>query len=194
MIGPLVAGLAAVAVGLTVSWQHAALAAVAVYGLRLLQDYVINPRMFGHAVGLAPLVVLVTVSAVGLALGPAAVPLRRPLRPSSRRSSTSLCAGATRLRRGTDDPPDGAAGDPTVLKRSGRYPSWVKSGYLGARGLFRSAVRICPPLVSTCWPSRMSRDRVGRCDFAVSRSQHIALMLVAVLPPGQHGRTVRRSS
>jgi predicted PurR-regulated permease PerM len=78
VIGPLVAGLAAVAVGLTVSWQHAALAAVAVYGLRLLQDYVINPRMFGHAVGLAPLVVLVTVSAVGLALGPAAVPLATP--------------------------------------------------------------------------------------------------------------------
>jgi predicted PurR-regulated permease PerM len=78
VIGPLVAGLAAVAVGLTVSWQHAALAAVAVYGLRLLQDYVINPRVFGHAVGLAPLVVLVTVSAVGLALGPAAVPLATP--------------------------------------------------------------------------------------------------------------------
>jgi predicted PurR-regulated permease PerM len=78
VIGPLIAGVAAVGVGFTVSWQHAALAAVAVYGLRLLQDYVINPRVFGHAVGLAPLVVLVTVSAVGLALGPAAVPLATP--------------------------------------------------------------------------------------------------------------------
>ena len=71
----------------------------AVYGLRLLQDYVINPRVFGHAVGLAPLVVLVTVSAVGLASDPPRSRLRRPLRPSSRRSSTSLCAGATRPRR-----------------------------------------------------------------------------------------------
>ena len=78
IIGPLAAGLAAVLVGLTVSWQHAVLAAVAVYGLRLFQDYVINPRVMGHAVGLAPLVVLVTVSAVGLALGPAVVPLATP--------------------------------------------------------------------------------------------------------------------
>ncbi len=78
VIGPLVAGLAAVLVGLTVSWQHAALAAIAVYGLRILQDYVINPKIMGHAVGLAPLVILVTVSAVGLALGPAAVPLATP--------------------------------------------------------------------------------------------------------------------
>ena len=78
VIGPLAAGLAAILVGLTVSWQHAVLAAVAVYGLRLFQDYVINPRVMGHAVGLAPLVVLVTVSAVGLALGPAVVPLATP--------------------------------------------------------------------------------------------------------------------
>ena len=78
MIGPLAAGLAAVLVGLTVSWQHAALAAVAVYGLRIFQDYIINPRVMGHAVGLAPLVILVTVSAFGLALGPAIVPLATP--------------------------------------------------------------------------------------------------------------------
>jgi len=78
VIGPLAAGLAAVLVGLTVSWQHAALAAVAVYGLRVFQDYVINPRVMGHAVGLAPLVILVTVSAFGLALGPAIVPLATP--------------------------------------------------------------------------------------------------------------------
>lgn len=78
VIGPLAAGLAAVLVGLSVSWQHAALAAVAVYGLRIFQDYVINPRVMGNAVGLAPLAVLVTVSAVGLALGPAVVPLATP--------------------------------------------------------------------------------------------------------------------
>ena len=78
VIGPLAAGLAAILVGLSVSWQHAALAAVAVYGLRIFQDYIINPRVMGHAVGLAPLVILVTVSAVGLALGPAIVPLATP--------------------------------------------------------------------------------------------------------------------
>ena len=48
VIGPLVAGLVAIGAGLTVSWQTAAAAAGAVYGLRLLQDYVIGPRVLGH--------------------------------------------------------------------------------------------------------------------------------------------------
>lgn len=78
VIGPLAAGLAAVGVALTVSWQTAALAAAAVYGLRLLQDYVLGPRVLGHAVGLAPIVILVAVTAVGLLLGPAVVPLATP--------------------------------------------------------------------------------------------------------------------
>ena len=79
VIGPLAAGAAAVGVGLTVSWHTAALAAAAVYGLRVVQDYVIGPRVLGHAVGLTPLVVLVSVSAVGLLFGPAWVPLATPL-------------------------------------------------------------------------------------------------------------------
>src|SRR5205823_2279720 len=64
VIGPLAAGSAAVLVGLTIDWQHALAAAVAVFGLRLLQDYLINPHVFGHTVGLSPLVVLVTVTGV----------------------------------------------------------------------------------------------------------------------------------
>jgi predicted PurR-regulated permease PerM len=78
VIGPLAAGALAVGVGLTVSIKTAALAAAAVYGLRVLQDYLVNPRVLGHAVGLAPLVVLVGVSAVGLLFGAVYVPLATP--------------------------------------------------------------------------------------------------------------------
>jgi predicted PurR-regulated permease PerM len=49
-----------------------------VFGLRLLQDYVINPRVLGHAVGITPLTVLVAVAAAGLLFGPAWVPLATP--------------------------------------------------------------------------------------------------------------------
>jgi predicted PurR-regulated permease PerM len=79
VIGPLLAGVAAVAVGLSVSWQLAAAAALLVYGLRLVQDYVVNPRLFGRAVHLPPLAVLLAVSALALLLGPAWVPLAIPL-------------------------------------------------------------------------------------------------------------------
>jgi predicted PurR-regulated permease PerM len=79
VIGPLVAGALAVAVGLTIDWQHGLYAAVAVWGLRLLQDYLISPRVFGHAVGLSPLVVLVTVTSIGLLLGGVYVLLSVPL-------------------------------------------------------------------------------------------------------------------
>jgi predicted PurR-regulated permease PerM len=78
VVGPLAAGVVAVGVGLTVSVQTAALAALAVYGLRVFQDYIVNPRVLGHAVGLTPLVVLVGVFAVGLLFGGAYVPLATP--------------------------------------------------------------------------------------------------------------------
>jgi predicted PurR-regulated permease PerM len=48
-------------------------------GFRLIQDYLINPRVIGRAVGLPPLVVLVSASVVGVVLGPAAVALATPL-------------------------------------------------------------------------------------------------------------------
>jgi predicted PurR-regulated permease PerM len=79
VVGPLAAGVVAVGVALTQSWQTAVLTAVAVYGLRLLQDYVINPRVLGHAVGLSPLIVLVTVSIVAILFGPFYVMLSVPL-------------------------------------------------------------------------------------------------------------------
>jgi predicted PurR-regulated permease PerM len=69
VVGPLAAAVTAIGVGLTVDWKVAAGAAVAVWSLRLLQDYVVGPRVLGHAVGLSPLIVLVTVTAVGLLLG-----------------------------------------------------------------------------------------------------------------------------
>jgi predicted PurR-regulated permease PerM len=78
VVGPFIAGAAAIGAGLTVSWHTAALAAVAVYGLRLFQDYILNPRVLGHAVGLTPLTVLVVVSAVGILFGPLFVPIATP--------------------------------------------------------------------------------------------------------------------
>jgi predicted PurR-regulated permease PerM len=69
VIGPLVAAVAAILAGLTVDTRTAVLAAVAVLGLRLIQDYVVGPRVLGHAVGLSPLIVLVTVTSIGLLLG-----------------------------------------------------------------------------------------------------------------------------
>jgi predicted PurR-regulated permease PerM len=78
VIGPLIAGVAAIAAGLTVSYTVAIGAAIAVFGLRLLQDYVVGPRVLGHAVGLSPLIVLVTVTSIGILLGPAYVLLSTP--------------------------------------------------------------------------------------------------------------------
>jgi predicted PurR-regulated permease PerM len=79
VVGPLIAGGAAILVALTQGWQTALLTAVAVYGLRLLQDYVINPKVMGRAVSLSPLVVLVMVSVVTLLFGPFYVLLSVPL-------------------------------------------------------------------------------------------------------------------
>jgi predicted PurR-regulated permease PerM len=45
----------------------------------LLQDYVINPHVFGRAVGLPPLIVLVTVSLVSILFGPFYVMFSVPL-------------------------------------------------------------------------------------------------------------------
>jgi predicted PurR-regulated permease PerM len=79
VIGPLAAGVVAIGAGLTTDWQTALGAAIAVFGLRLAQDYVIGPRVLGHAVGLSPMVVLVTVSTVGLLFGGFYVLLATPL-------------------------------------------------------------------------------------------------------------------
>jgi predicted PurR-regulated permease PerM len=79
VIGPLAAGAVAIAVGLTDSWQVALGAGLAVLAVRLLEDYIVVPRVLGHAVGLSPLVVLVSVTAIGLLLGGVYVLLAVPI-------------------------------------------------------------------------------------------------------------------
>jgi predicted PurR-regulated permease PerM len=66
VIGPLVAGALAVGVGLTSSLHVALFAAACVLVVRLLEDYLIMPKVLGDAVGLSPLLVLLSVSTVGI--------------------------------------------------------------------------------------------------------------------------------
>jgi predicted PurR-regulated permease PerM len=79
VIGPFAAGALAVGVGFTDSVETAVLAGVAVLIVRLLEDYLVIPRVLGDAVGLTPLVVLVSVTACGLLFGGFAVILAIPL-------------------------------------------------------------------------------------------------------------------
>jgi predicted PurR-regulated permease PerM len=79
IIGPLAAGAIAIGVGLTVGWTVALGAGIAVLVLRQLEDYVIAPRVMGHAVGLSPLVVLVSVIGIGVLLGPVYVLIAIPI-------------------------------------------------------------------------------------------------------------------
>jgi len=79
VIGPLAAGALAVGVGLTVSWQLALAAGVTVLVVRLLEDYIMIPRVLGEAVGLSPLLVLFSVAAVALLFGEFAVLLAIPI-------------------------------------------------------------------------------------------------------------------
>jgi predicted PurR-regulated permease PerM len=79
VIGPLAAGVVAIAVGLTVSFGVALGAGLAVLGVRLFEDYIVVPKVLGHAVGLSPLVVLVSVTAIGLLLGGIYVLLAVPI-------------------------------------------------------------------------------------------------------------------
>ena len=69
VIGPLLAGVVAVGVGLTESWQVALYAGIAVLVVRQFEDYIVIPRVMGHVTGLSPLLVLVSVSAIGLLFG-----------------------------------------------------------------------------------------------------------------------------
>jgi predicted PurR-regulated permease PerM len=69
VIGPLAAGALAVGVGLTVSWHTGLAAGICVLVVRLL----------GDAVGMSPLLVLISVTAVGILFGGFAVILAVPL-------------------------------------------------------------------------------------------------------------------
>jgi predicted PurR-regulated permease PerM len=79
IIGPLTAGALAVAVGLTASWTTALYAGIAVLIVRVLEDYLVMPRVLGSAVGLSPLIVLVAVFAAGIVMGGLAVLLAIPV-------------------------------------------------------------------------------------------------------------------
>jgi predicted PurR-regulated permease PerM len=79
VIGPLAAGALAIGVGFTDSWQTALAAGLCVLGIRLLEDYLIVPRVLGDAVGLSPLLVLVSVTAIGILFGGFAVVLAVPI-------------------------------------------------------------------------------------------------------------------
>jgi predicted PurR-regulated permease PerM len=69
VIGPLAAGALAIGVGATQSWHMALFAGLIVIGVRQFEDYVVVPRVLGHATGLSPLLVLFSVTAIGILLG-----------------------------------------------------------------------------------------------------------------------------
>jgi predicted PurR-regulated permease PerM len=79
VVGPLAAGAIAIGAGLAASWHVALLAGLCVFAVRMLEDYIVVPRVLGHAVGLSPLVVLVSVTSFGLLLGGLYVLLAIPL-------------------------------------------------------------------------------------------------------------------
>jgi predicted PurR-regulated permease PerM len=79
IVGPLAAGFVAIGVGFSVGWHVALFAGIAVFAVRMLEDYIVVPKLLGHAVGLSPLVVLVSVTALGLLLGGIYVLLAIPL-------------------------------------------------------------------------------------------------------------------
>src|SRR4051794_21945019 len=79
IIGPLAAGALAVGVGLTQSWHMALFAGLIVLGVRQFEDNIVIPKVLGHATGLSPLVVLSSVTAIGILLGAAYVLLAIPI-------------------------------------------------------------------------------------------------------------------
>jgi predicted PurR-regulated permease PerM len=79
VIGPLAAGGLAIAVGFTASVHVAVLAAICVFGVRFCEDYLVMPRILGDAVGLSPLLVLVSVTMMGILFSGWAVLFAVPL-------------------------------------------------------------------------------------------------------------------
>ncbi len=79
VVGPFAAGALAVGVGLTESLAIAAAAGIAVLVVRLLEDYLVIPRVLGDAVGLSPLLVLTSVTGVALLFGEFSVLLAIPI-------------------------------------------------------------------------------------------------------------------
>jgi len=78
IIGPITAGAIAIGVGLTKSIGVGIAAGAAVLVVRLLEDYLLLPRVLGGATGLSPLLVLVSVTASAVLFGGFAVLLAVP--------------------------------------------------------------------------------------------------------------------
>jgi predicted PurR-regulated permease PerM len=79
VIGPFTAGALAVGVGFTESPGVGIAAGAIVLVVRLLEDYLVIPRVLGDAVGLSPLLVIVSVGASAILFGELAVLLAIPL-------------------------------------------------------------------------------------------------------------------
>src|SRR5262249_29380674 len=79
IVGPIAAGAVAIGDGVTVGWAAAIGAGVAVLVVRQFEGYIIVPGVMGHAVGLSPLVVLVSVIGIGYLLGPVYVLIAIPI-------------------------------------------------------------------------------------------------------------------
>jgi predicted PurR-regulated permease PerM len=79
VIGPLAAGALAIGVGATGGVALALEAGAIVFAVRMLEDYVAIPRVLGHAVGLSSLVVLISITSLGLLLGGLFVLLAIPI-------------------------------------------------------------------------------------------------------------------
>jgi predicted PurR-regulated permease PerM len=79
VVGPLAAGALAIGAGMTASVQTAAIAGAIVLTVRMVEDYVVIPRVLGHAVALSPLVVLFAITSVTILLGGLTILLAVPL-------------------------------------------------------------------------------------------------------------------
>jgi predicted PurR-regulated permease PerM len=79
VVGPAIAIALAAGAGLTVSWHVAAAAGGGLLVIRMVQDYLVSPRVLGGAVGLPPLVVLVSVTCVTILFGSFYVLLSVPI-------------------------------------------------------------------------------------------------------------------
>ena len=95
VIGPITAGALAIGVGADCLDDRRDPGRRRRAVVRLLEDYLVIPRVLGDAVGLTPLVVLVSVTSVGILFGGFAVILRDPDRRSDLDPrSTSSCGTA----------------------------------------------------------------------------------------------------
>lgn len=63
LIGPLIAACIAVALAMTVSFKTAMIVALFLIVLRIVQDYVIYPRIVGHGIHMHPLLVIIAILA-----------------------------------------------------------------------------------------------------------------------------------